>query len=233
MKQILSTIAAISVAFAIWGLSVTLTMAATFTYPAFSAGLVNSHDLTDAQMQQNYSAIVKYSMFPWVHELSFDSLPMSAAGAQHFAEAKAIFQIFILGGLLALLIALVLGAVLRHSYKTSSFLTAGGIIALVVPIVLSIPVLFDFDRTFITFHRMAFNNDLWMFDPQTDPIINYLPESLFMKNAILIALLMIILAVIAIILGRLLDPSRRLPRSADLAPHQQAHSDSAMTTSAQ
>ena len=37
-----------------------------------------------------------------------------------------------------------------------------------------------------------FNNDDWIFDPVTDPIINMLPESFFAQCAILIVLVMLI-----------------------------------------
>ena len=202
MKALLSTLAAIASAIAIWGLSVTLVLAAKFTYPWFSAGRHDSHGLTPEQMQANYDAVIDYSLFPWVRELSLPHLPMSAVGAQHFAEAKDIFQIFVQGGLLGLLVALVLGIVVRRRYRSAGFLTAGGIIALATPALLAIPLAINFERAFVVFHEIAFDNDLWIFDPAVDPIINYLPEALFMRNAFAILALMVIFAVLAIILGR-------------------------------
>ncbi len=209
MKAFLSTIGAVAVAIAIWGLSVTIVLAAKFTYPWFSKGLVNSHDLTAQQMQDNYDAVINYSLFPWVHQLSFDTLPISESGLQHFVEAKAIFQIFVLGGLGALAVALIIGSILWQFYKTAKFIMVGGILALSTPVLLAIPILIDFNRAFVIFHEIAFDNDLWMFDAQTDPIINYLPEALFMRNAATIAVLMVILSVVAIVLGLRLGPGRR------------------------
>ena len=92
-------LASVAVAGAILGNSVTAVLAATFTYPWFSAGLVNNYDLTAAQMQANYDRVVHYSLFPWVSELRLDTLPMSDSGRQHFADAKDLFQVFVQAGL--------------------------------------------------------------------------------------------------------------------------------------
>ena len=187
---------------AILGTSLTVVLAARFSYPWFSAGRYNSHQLTMAQMQANYDRIIEYSLFPWVRELHLETLPMSDAGAQHFAEAKDIFQLFVQGGLLALVVAVVLGSWLWRRHRSTGFLTAGAIIALVTPLMLAVPLAIDFDRAFVVFHEIAFDNELWIFDPRTDPIIDYLPEALFMRNAFAILVVMIVLSVAAIMVGR-------------------------------
>ena len=195
-------LASVAVAGAILGNSVTAVLAATFTYPWFSAGLVNNYDLTAAQMQANYDRVVHYSLFPWVSELRLDTLPMSDSGRQHFADAKDLFQVFVQAGLICLVIALVLGIWLWRRHRSSGFLIAGGIITLASPLLIAIPLMINFDRSFVVFHELFFDNDLWIFDARTDPIINYLPESLFMRNAFAILVLMIVLSVAVIIWGR-------------------------------
>ena len=40
--------------------------------------------------------------------------------------------------------------------------------------------LMNYDGFFITFHRLAFRNDLWLLDPGTDLLIRLMPETLFM-----------------------------------------------------
>ena len=202
MRQLASVLASVAVGVAILGTSVTVVLAARFSYPWFSAGRYNSHQLTLAQMQANYDRIIEYSLFPWVRELHLETLPMSDAGAQHFAEAKDIFQLFVQGGLLALVVAVVLGSWLWRRHRSTGFLTAGAIIALVTPLMLAVPLAIDFDRAFVVFHEIAFDNELWIFDPRTDPIIDYLPEALFMRNAFAILVVMIVLSVAAIMVGR-------------------------------
>lgn len=195
-------LAAAAVTGFIWGGSVSAVLAATFTYRWFSAGKINSYQLTAAEMQANYDRVINYSLFPWIRELNFDTLPMSAAGRQHFAEAKDIFQIFVQTGLICLLIALIVGGWVWHRQRSAGFLSAGAIAALVIPLILAIPLAIDFDRAFVVFHQIAFDNELWIFDPNTDPIINYLPEALFMRNAFAILALMVTLAIAAIVIGR-------------------------------
>lgn len=212
MRQLASVLASVAVGVAILGTSVTVVLAARFSYPWFSAGRYNSHQLTMAQMQANYDRIIEYSLFPWVRELHLETLPMSDAGAQHFAEAKDIFQLFVQGGLLALVVAVVLGSWLWRRHRSTGFLTAGAIIALVTPLMLAVPLAIDFDRAFVVFHEIAFDNELWIFDPRTDPIIDYLPEALFMRNAFAILVVMIVLSVAAILVGRRL---RRRVRPVD------------------
>jgi len=202
MRQLASVLASVAVGVAILGTSVTVVLAARFSYPWFSAGRYSSHQLTMAQMQANYDRIIEYSLFPWVRELHLETLPMSDAGAQHFAEAKDIFQLFVQGGLLALVVAVVLGSWLWRRHRSTGFLTAGAIIALVTPLMLAVPLAIDFDRAFVVFHEIAFDNELWIFDPRTDPIIDYLPEALFMRNAFAILVVMIVLSVAAIMVGR-------------------------------
>ena len=202
MRQLASVLASVAVGVAILGTSVTAVLAARFSYPWFSAGRYNSHQLTMAQMQANYDRIIEYSLFPWVRELHLETLPMSDAGAQHFAEAKDIFQLFVQGGLLALVVAVVLGSWLWRRHRSTGFLTAGAIIALATPLMLAVPLAIDFDRAFVVFHEIAFDNELWIFDPRTDPIIDYLPEALFMRNAFAILVVMIVLSVAAIMVGR-------------------------------
>ena len=202
MRQLASVLASVAVGVAILGTSLTVVLAARFSYPWFSAGRYNSHQLTMAQMQANYDRIIEYSLFPWVRELHLETLPMSDAGAQHFAEAKDIFQLFVQGGLLALVVAVVLGSWLWRRHRSTGFLTAGAITALATPLMLAIPLAIDFDRAFVVFHEIAFDNELWIFDPRTDPIIDYLPEALFMRNAFAILVVMIVLSVAAIMVGR-------------------------------
>ena len=44
----------------------------------------------------------------------------------------------------------------------------------------------DFNRYFVIFHHIFFNNDLWILDPATDMLINIVPEPFFMDTAFLI-----------------------------------------------
>ena len=44
--------------------------------------------------------------------------------------------------------------------------------------------LVDFEGLFVTFHQVAFTNDGWLLDPQTDLLIRLMPERFFMRLGI-------------------------------------------------
>ena len=50
--------------------------------------------------------------------------------------------------------------------------------------VLGLAIALNFSRAFVLFHHLFFDNDMWLFDPATDLMINMLPEGLFMDFAI-------------------------------------------------
>lgn len=80
------------------------------------------------------------------------------------------------------------------------------IFALVLGLVAVIAI--DFDKAFITFHHMFFDNDLWLLDPATDNLICILPQTFFIdiciRIAIIFAILMILIFGIAIIVERVI-----------------------------
>src|SRR5699024_11703113 len=81
-------------------------------------------------------------------------------------------------------------------------------IGMLVPIVFGFFMLVGFDRFFILFHETFFNNDDWLFDPTTDPIINVLPEQFFMHSFILFFILIELFFAFFVIIGK-----RELKRS--------------------
>ena len=42
-----------------------------------------------------------------------------------------------------------------------------------------LPIVVNFEGSFVLFHKTMFNNDYWIFDPNLDPVINILPEEFF------------------------------------------------------
>ena len=63
-------------------------------------------------------------------------------------------------------------------------------------------MMMGFDRFFILFHETFFNNDDWLFNPATDPIINVLPEQFFMHSFILFFILIELFFAFFVILGK-------------------------------
>lgn len=54
----------------------------------------------------------------------------------------------------------------------------------------------DFSRYFVVFHHIFFDNDLWILDPNTDMLINIVPEAFFMDTALRIAIVFAIFVTI-------------------------------------
>jgi integral membrane protein (TIGR01906 family) len=75
-------------------------------------------------------------------------------------------------------------------------------IAVVVPIVIAFLMAVNFDRFFVLFHGVFFNNDAWIFNPATDPIINVLPETFFLHSFILFFVLLEIFYLLPIYFGK-------------------------------
>ena len=64
--------------------------------------------------------------------------------------------------------------------------------------------LVGWDRFFVGFHSLLFNNDYWLFDPATDPVILILPDTFFMHCAVMIVALILAVSAVLLILHRIL-----------------------------
>lgn len=125
------------------------------------------------------------------------ALPYSQAGKSHFEDCRTLFQLDfrVLGIGLALTAALTaVRAVLRKKGLAGrqrrlpvfwSAVFSCGVFAL-----LAVWGAISFDSLFVAFHATFFpGKSNWIFDPATDAIINILPETFFLRCAVLIAAL--------------------------------------------
>lgn len=140
--------------------------------------------MTYDQIMENYYVLMEYLHLPWIDTLSLPDFPVSASGAFHFYEVKLLF--YVNYGLLALSSV---GSVfyLRKLQKERTFwkLVNPFKIAIFVPFVLLLILALDFNWMFVMFHEILFNNDAWLFNAATDPIIRVLPQEFFMYCFIL------------------------------------------------
>jgi len=121
-------------------------------------------------------------------------LNYSEGGAQHFDEVKVIFNwLYALGLVCTLSVAAIAWAKRR---KSKQFLLASSITTLALPLVIAAVAAIDFDAMFIVFHKIFFNNDLWIFDYRRDEIIKILPSEFFMHCAFVIVAFWIIAAAV-------------------------------------
>lgn len=159
----------------------------------------------------NYDALLDYNILGGSDTLQFPTMPMSERGRIHFAEVKMIFAVMqgiALAGLALLALCLFWDAAragrtreavaapaaeaARHRYRW--MLWAVWITEVIVGLTL-LAVKIDWETTFTLMHKILFDNNYWLFDPQTDPIIKILPDAFFMHCGLLIICLTILFCV--------------------------------------
>lgn len=78
-----------------------------------------------------------------------------------------------------------------------------GLIMLILAALLGICSAIDFERLFLFLHGVLFPGKTnWVFDPDTDPVINILPEEFFLQCMIVIAVLLVGLSIVFMLTGR-------------------------------
>lgn len=199
-----SQIAAFLLALFLISSSILLVSAQTWLYPHIRGEIRNQYQLKEETIQENYRDLLRYNLSFFSEELEFQGLFMSAEGRQHFVEVRQIFlavkTLWLVSGLLLIPLSIRL---LKE--KKPRFLKNGGYLSLFLPLVLALPLLLDFNRAFIVFHKLFFSNDYWIFDPARDPIILYLPQELFFHLGVLILVALCLLAFLSILLEKILS----------------------------
>lgn len=150
--------------------------------------LESSSGFSKDKILANYNALIDYNV-PWVKgKLSLPSLPQSQNAIQHFAEVKDIFNLLIFM-IPVTLVLLLLYLLVRKSKGDLHFLKTASITMIVAPLILGSGFVINFEKTFTLFHKLFFDNDYWLFDANTDPIITILPEGFFMMCGIVIIMM--------------------------------------------
>ncbi|HOK62294.1 MAG TPA: TIGR01906 family membrane protein [Soehngenia sp.] len=105
--------------------------------------------------------------------------------SKEISHMKDVQNLFIFAKVLKL-IAAVSGLIIIFSYlrKDKSrimgkWLGVGLSFNYVLLIILAVLVKTNFNKYFIIFHKLFFNNDLWLLDPNTDLLIQIMPETFF------------------------------------------------------
>ncbi len=148
-------------------------------------------------IKENYNALIDYCSPFFRGDLVFPSLPASASGISHFAECKVIFNTIYIAGLISLIFTAV-SFFIKSRNEEIKYLRNCAIATVVLPAIVGLAALINFDALFLLFHKLVFNNNDWLFDPATDPVIMILPEEFFLQCAVIIILVMLIGAGIAL-----------------------------------
>lgn len=161
--------------------------------PIYSAQ-INSLDVVQSnlskdEMIKNYNYTIDYILNNpkkgLYEDFNLPDLPSSKEGKIHFKEVS--FIIYVMKNLFFIGILLsTVSLIYFFKRKTFIFFKYSAVILFSLPIIVLVPMAINFNKTFNVFHGILFNNDYWLFNPKTDPIINILPEELFLNFSLLI-----------------------------------------------
>ena len=194
----LFTIIAIAVA-----LLVTINFKPLFYYDIEHLGLVESSGFSEDVIRRNYDALIEYCSPFFTDELSFPDFAASESGLFHFEEVKVIFNFIYTCGLICLVIYIPIG-IYKLKKKSFSFIKVSAATAVLLPAIAAALCAINFNKLFIRFHEIVFNNDDWLFNYKTDPVILILPEDFFMHCLIMIIVLVIIFSCIMFFIHKLI-----------------------------
>lgn len=171
---------------------------------------INQEELTQEDVFENYSYITDYILGD-TDSATFQlpSLKYSQDGAVHFYEVRNLFTLAKICTFMSFVLLIFLVLIYRLKFENWHFLKLSGLTLILVPILSATIISVNFSFFFTVFHKIFFNNDKWLFDPSTDPIINILPEQFFALCAGLIILLTLVGGGVLILSYRILSTTRK------------------------
>ncbi len=150
----------------------------------------------------NYNAMIDFLIPFSNNDFHLPTLTYSVQGKIHFEEVKEIFNNM---SLIFIIVAIILTIILYYYYKKkdSIFLKKCSINCILITLLICFIGYLNFDKSFVVFHNIFFDNDYWIFNPTKDPIINILPQEFFRNCSIVIFSFIIIGSIFLYILYKL------------------------------
>ncbi|WP_103899387.1 TIGR01906 family membrane protein [Clostridioides difficile] len=158
--------------------------------------------LSKDDIKLNYDYLIDYNLNKNVSEFKLPTLKSSPQGKIHFEEVRNIFQNINKLAKLLLVVSLV-GIILSVKNKNIKILKTTSITLIIMPLLLTVPILLNFERSFIIFHKLLFRNDYWIFNPDLDPVINILPEEFFFHSGMMILILILLVSIVLFVMYKL------------------------------
>lgn len=163
--------------------------------------------LSKDDIKLNYDYLIDYNLNKNVSEFKLPTLKSSPEGKIHFEEVRNIFQNINKLAKILMIVSLV-GIILNAKNKNIKILKTTSITLIIMPLLLAIPVLLNFEKSFIIFHKLLFRNDYWIFSPDLDPVINMLPEEFFFHAGVMILMLILLVSILLLIMYKLRKSSK-------------------------
>ena len=159
--------------------------------------------LSKEDIKKNYDYMIDYNLDKDKKEFELPSIKSSDNGKIHFEEVRNIFQILNKIFYISLL-ASIISLAINILNKNIEVLKTTSKTLILIPLILMLPIVVNFEGTFVLFHNIMFNNDYWIFDPNLDPVINILPQEFFFHAGMMILILIIIASLTNYLIYRLL-----------------------------
>ncbi len=172
---------------------VTLNFTPLYDMTAESFGVVDASGVPFDDIKENYRILIDYNNLWGPDSLNMPDFPMSETGRIHFEEVKVIFGLFEIIFFVSAPLAIA-AVVYKFIKRQKRFFLISGVSTVLIPSVLGALIALNWQWVFVTFHEIAFNNDYWIFDWRTDPVILILPNAFFMICAIMILGIVILLS---------------------------------------
>ena len=154
MKKLLNILNSFSLAiFIICGsIIVGLKFKSLYYYDVKKLNISDVSGFSDDEIKLNYDYLIDYNLNNKVEEFNLPTIKYSTQGKIHFEEVRNIFQIikkvFYLTGLIS-----ILGIILNIKDKNIKFLNITSIITILLPVIVSILLIINFNYFFIKFHE--------------------------------------------------------------------------------
>ncbi|HBF6021799.1 TPA: TIGR01906 family membrane protein [Clostridioides difficile] len=158
--------------------------------------------LSKDDIKLNYDYLIDYNLNKNVSEFKLPTLKSSPQGKIHFEEVRNIFQNINKLAKVLLVVSLV-GIMLSVKNKNIKILKTTSITLIIMPLLLTVPILLNFEKSFIIFHKLLFRNDYWIFNPDLDPVINILPEEFFFHSGMMILILILLVSIVLFVMYKL------------------------------
>ncbi len=164
--------------------------------------IAKTSNINEEVIKKNYDILIEYLTNSKISKLELLDFAMSREGEIHFVDVKNIFM-FIKKMMWALGLYSLIGIGFNISKKQYSFLKHTALMTIAMPVTILSIAMLNFDKAFIIFHKIAFTNDYWIFDPALDPIINILPQEFFIHSFLLIIGIVLMISLILIIIHKM------------------------------
>jgi len=164
-------------------------------------------NLSEEEIRLNYDYLIDYNLSKEGADFEMPTIKSSPQGKIHFEEVRDIFQN--LNKLFTIcFVVSIIGLFINIKNKQIDFLNTIWKALISIPIFLALPIIINFEDSFVIFHKLMFSNDYWIFDPRIDPVITMLPEQFFFHAGLMMIVLTLISSVVIYSIYRLLRKKR-------------------------